>query len=565
MTTKRSIKTPYVANDNSSGEVAHHEHHEHHDSPTANDHRQRDWSKLREDANLATENEHNTTFLQAVKLYPKAVAWSLVVSLAIIMDGYDTALMGSLFGFPAFQRKYGHQVPDSNKYTLTAQWQMALGMATPVGNVVGIILNGHLTDKFGHKPVLHGGLIALIGLIFIQFFAQNVQVLFVGQLLCGIPWGMFTTLAPAFSSEIAPLILRSYLETWVVCCWGIGQFFSYAVLFSLNDWDSQWAYRIPFAIQWLWPIIILLLAIFCPESPWWLVRKGRYEMAKQSVIRLSSAKSKEIAVENAKKAVALMIETDKLEKETTKDTSFLACFKGHDLWRTEIACFTWGSQIFTGFVVQSYAAYFFQQAGLSPSDSFKMTLGMGGIHLLCNLASAALTGNYGRRPLYLWGNLALALIIMVVGFLAFGPLNSAFGYATSAVYLVWFAVWCLTMGPLPYVINAEVSSTRLRSKTIALARGTYLILNIINSVVSPYILNPQNANWRGKSGLLTSGLTVVSLIWAYFRLPETGNRTFEELDILFAEKNITARKFSKAVIYREGEVVRVTGPHTSDS
>jgi SP family general alpha glucoside:H+ symporter-like MFS transporter len=78
--------------------------------------------------------------------------------------------------------------------------------------------------------------------------------------------------------------------------------------------------------------------------------------------------------------------------------------------------------------------------------------------------------------------------------------------------------------------------------------------------VAPYILNPQWANWRGKAGFLTAGLTMVSFTWAFFRLPETGKRTFEELDILFTEKGMTARKFSKAVILREGENTTVKGP-----
>jgi MFS transporter, SP family, general alpha glucoside:H+ symporter len=117
------------------------------------------------------------------------------------------------------------------------------------------------------------------------------------------------------------------------------------------------------------------------------------------------------------------------------------------------------------------------------------------------------------------------------------------------------------MGPLPYVINGEVSSTRLRSKTIALARGTYLVLNIINSAVAPYILNPTAGNWKGKTGFLTAGLSILSLVWAYFRLPETGQRTFEELDILFAEKHITARNFKQAVITRDGDTIAVSGPH----
>lgn len=525
----------------------------------------KDWKRLKEDANLATEDEHNTTFLQAVRRYPKAAFWSGVVSLCIIMDGYDTALISTLFGFPAFQKKYGHEINGSGEYTLAAQWQMALGMANPLGNIIGVTLNAYLTDRFGHKKILLCALVVLTGFIFIQVFAPGVQVLFVGELLAGIPWGMFSTMAPAFASEVAPLVLRSYLETWVVVCWGIGQFFSYAVLFSLNNSQSSWAYRIPFAVQWVWPVIIFPLALFCPESPWWLVRKGCYDKAEKSIMRLTSAKSQETALENTKRAVALMIETNQLEQDMTRDSSYLACFKGTNLRRTEIACATWGTQIMTGFVIQSYATYFFQQAGLSSGDSFKMTLGIGAIHLICNFSSSALTGNYGRRPLFLIGCVVLSLLMFLIGFLAIGPDSSAFGFATSAVYLVWFAVWCLSIGPLPYIVNGEVSSTRLRAKTITLARSVYLILNIINTVVAPYILNPEWANWRGKAGLLTGGLTVLSLAWAYFRLPETGRRTYEELDILFAQENLSARKFSKAVIHRDGDIIRVTGPYLENN
>ncbi|OAA58500.1 Sugar/inositol transporter [Niveomyces insectorum RCEF 264] len=520
-----------------------------------------DLKRIREYATLATNDEHNTTFIEGIKRYPKAIAWSALISLCIIMDGYDTALMASLFGFPAFQKQYGYQLGNTGKYVLHAEWQVALGMANPVGNVVGITLNGYLTDRFGHKPVLHAGLFALIGFIFIQFFSTSVQVLFVSELLCGIPWGIFSTMAPAFASEVVPLSLRSYLETWVVVCWGIGQYISYAILFSLNGWDNRWAYRIPFAIQWVWPVIIIPIAAFCPESPWWHVRKGHYEKAERSVMRLTSAENKEVARDQAKKAVALMIETNQLEEQTKEETSYLSCFQGSDLWRTEIGCVSWGIQIITGFVIQNYAVYFFQQAGLSVNNSFKMTLGMGAIHLVCNGASAALTGNYGRRTLFVNGCFFLAVLMLILGFLALGPLNTKFGFATSAVYLIWYAVWCLTIGPLPYIINGEVSSTRLRSKTMALARGTYQVLSIINTVVAPYILNPEQANWRGKAGFLTGGLTVLCLVWAYFRLPETGRRTFEELDILFEEKGMTARHFSKAVIRRDNGEIEVSGPH----
>jgi MFS transporter, SP family, general alpha glucoside:H+ symporter len=66
-------------------------------------------------------------------------------------------------------------------------------MAVPVGNVFGITLNASLTERFGHKKILICALVVLSGLITIQFRATSIQQLFVGQILCGVPWGMFTT------------------------------------------------------------------------------------------------------------------------------------------------------------------------------------------------------------------------------------------------------------------------------------------------------------------------------------------------------------------------------------
>lgn len=81
-------------------------------------------------------------------------------------------------------------------------------------------------------------------------------------------------------------------------------------------------------------------------------------------MRLSSAKTKELQEEKARKAVALMIETNKLEKDIDKNVSWLACFTGTDLWRTEVAAVSWGIQISSGFVIQGYATYV--STGLPP-------------------------------------------------------------------------------------------------------------------------------------------------------------------------------------------------------
>lgn len=79
-----------------------------------------------EEAQHAADDEKSMGLLQAIKLYPKAVGWSVVLSSALIMEGYDLALLGSLYGSPQFNRKYGVLNPASGKYSVPANWQSAL-------------------------------------------------------------------------------------------------------------------------------------------------------------------------------------------------------------------------------------------------------------------------------------------------------------------------------------------------------------------------------------------------------------------------------------------------------
>ncbi|KAJ5109432.1 hypothetical protein N7456_006107 [Penicillium angulare] len=514
-----------------------------HEEMATQDREVQGWMGLAEDARNATIQEHRLTFFEAVKLYPKACLWTMVVSLVVILDGYDTALIGSLFGFPAFQKQFGNPTDTPGSYQLEPRWQTALGLASPLGNIVGIYINAFLTERWGHKKTCLGTLGFLTGVLFIPFFAKSIQVLFVGELLCGLAWGVFTTLAPAYASEVTPVVLRSYLETYVVLCWGIGQFVATGILDSLDHRSDQWAWRIPLAVQWVWPVIIAPVLAFAPESPWWLVRKGRIQDAENSVKRLSSSSDPDFA----KKSVALMVQTTDLEKVLTEGASFLDCFRGSNAWRTEIGCIVWTSQVLCGFAITSYATYFYEQAGLATADAYKMSVGQSGLHFLCTLLSVFITGNFGRRPVLFWGYGGMCMSMMLIGILACVPQTSSLGYGESAMYLLWYVFYELTIGPIAFIIVGEISSTRLRSKSISLARNAYNVANVFSSTVAPYTLNPTAGDWKGKTAFLAAGFTIFIIVWAYFRLPESRGRTYEELDILFS-RDLKAWEFRDAEV-----------------
>ena len=125
-----------------------------------------------------------------------------------IMEGYDIVLVTSLFAQPAFAERYGSFNPEAG-WQITASWQSALGIAPMLGAILGAVLNGYLALKFGYRKVLLVSLVAMTAFIFLLFFATSLGMLLAGLVLCGIPWGVFATMAPAYASEAWSVSSRS--------------------------------------------------------------------------------------------------------------------------------------------------------------------------------------------------------------------------------------------------------------------------------------------------------------------------------------------------------------------
>lgn len=504
-----------------------------------------DAKQVTSDANRATESEQNMTLRQGLKLYPKAIAWSILLSCAIIMEGFDKVLIANLFAVPAFKEKYGNLLPDGT-YELTAAWQAGLTNGAFCGEFIGLLLNGIIADRIGYRWTMMGALFAVNLFIFIVFFAHNIQMLLVGLIFCGIPWGVFQTLTCTYAAEVTPVPLRPILTTFVNLCWVIGQFLASGVLKGVAERPDQWAYRIPYALQWLWPTPLLIGIFFAPESPWWLVRKGRDVEAKKMLLRLTSPDKHPDF--NADETLAMMRHTNELEKAVSEGTSYLDCFRGTDLRRTEIAAMTWFTQAFCGAALIGYSTYFFQQAGLSTSNSFSMSLGQYAIGAVGVLVAWVLIPRVGRRTLYVFGDLAMVCILLIIGFVGIVPEgNVGAQWSIGAMLLVFAMTYNITVGPVCYALVAEMPSTRLRQKTVVLARNFYNLASVIGNIITPRMLNPSAWHWGAKSAFFYAGTCFCCFVWAFFRLPEPKGRTYAEMDILF-EKRVSARKFKETVV-----------------
>ncbi|KAF2014718.1 sugar transporter [Aaosphaeria arxii CBS 175.79] len=504
-----------------------------------------DIKELTRDAAKATEAEQKMGLMEGLRLYPKAVGWSVLLSGAIIMEGFDIVLIANLLAVPAFKRHFGEQLPNGT-YEITAAWQSGLTNGAYVGEFLGLMINGIIAERYGYKKTMIGALTAVTGLIFIVFFVQSIQMLLAGLILLGVPWGVFQTLTTTYAAEVTPVPLRPYLTTYVNLCWVIGQFLASGVLKGVAERPDEWAYRIPYALQWIWPVPLIIGIAFAPESPWWLVRKERYEDAKKQLLRLTSLERESNF--NPDETIAMMKHTNEMEKAVTTGSSYIDCFKGTDLRRTEIACFVWFTQSFCGSSFMGFSTYFFEQAGLDTANAFSMSLGQYALGAVGVFTAWFLIPHFGRRTLYISGLVVQFCLLLIIGFAGIAPKgNTGAQWAIGAMLLIFTFVYDCTVGPVCYSLVAELPSTRLRQKTVVLARNTYNIASIIGNILTPRMLNPGAWAWGAKSAFFWAGMCFLCLVWCWFRLPEPKGRTYGELDILF-EQGVPARKFSSTVV-----------------
>lgn len=140
---------------------------------------------LASEAQQGAQAEHKMSLMQAIKTYPKAIGWSVLLSSTLIMEGYDLALLGNLYASPAFNKKYGTLNEATGKYSVSAAWQSGLSNGARAGEIIGLIIAGWTADRYGYKKTTAGFLVLMIAFVFVLVFAPNVKVLVAGEVLCG--------------------------------------------------------------------------------------------------------------------------------------------------------------------------------------------------------------------------------------------------------------------------------------------------------------------------------------------------------------------------------------------
>ncbi|KAF4970373.1 hypothetical protein FZEAL_10065 [Fusarium zealandicum] len=502
--------------------------------------------ELIEAAVAASDAEALIPKKELFRRYLPGVLFSMLLSLALVMEGMDVGLINNFFAHPSYLEKFGW--PDANgKQHISTKWQGAIGAGNNCGSIIGLLINGFLQSRYGSRRVYMGAMVLMGGTIFVLFFAQNVEMLVVGNVLCGIPWGIFQTLTTAYAAEICPAALRGYLTAWVSMCWGAGSFLATGVLRGSIGLKGDAGWRVPYGLQWIWIPPLFIVACLAPESPWYLIRRNRLEDAEKALRRL--ARKDHYTEQTMAETLALMKHTNEMEKVEAESASYKDCFHGTNLRRTGIVCMAWVIQILNGQSITNYAAIMLQSVGMKATQAFNYNMGIQSVNIIFTGIAITLMGRIGRRVFYFYGSAGIGLCMLIIGILGFASNADSVAIVTAAFLIVVQCIFKVSLGPTTYVVVAETASSRVRAQTIVLGRAVYVCGQIVVQQLNPRMLNSSADawNWGAKTGMFYFGLCFIWAVWIWFFLPETKNRSFADLDYLF-QKRVNARKFTSTPI-----------------
>ncbi|KAF7114717.1 hypothetical protein CNMCM5793_009668 [Aspergillus hiratsukae] len=479
------------------------------------------------------------TIRQALSKYKKAVFWAMFLSTSLIMEGYDLVIINSFYGQSQFIERFGEFSDKAGKHVITAAWQSGLSNSSMVGQLTGLLLNAYTQDRYGCRPTMMFFMVWMGLMIFIPVFAPSLPVLAFGEAMCGVSWGVFQTLSTTYACEVVPTVLRPYVTAYVCMCWGAGILLSSGVVRAVAGIQGDLGWRLPFVLQWVWPIPLFIGAYLAPESPWNAVRRGKIDLARKSLLRLrqdTSEKEREVEA-----TLAYIQHTTKLEQAETDNASFLECFKGTNLRRTEINCVVWAAQTLSGNAILGYSVVFLEAAGFSELQSFDVNISLSACYIIGGIICWLLFPHFGRATIYMSGLAFMFVCMVIIGGLGWVDSKGA-QMAIAVLFVICTLCNMITVGPVCYPIVAETPSGRLRYKTIVIGRFIYNVTGIFSNSLTPRMIAASAWNWGAKTGLFYAGTNLLCNIWCYFRLPETKDRTFGEIDLLFHHR-VPARKF----------------------
>ncbi|KAL6252392.1 hypothetical protein RBB50_000111 [Rhinocladiella similis] len=484
------------------------------------------------------------------ELTPRILRVYMLVSLGAMNFGVDNNWWSACIGMQRFIDDYGVLKGPGEGYYLPSYW-ISVASGTPLaGWVLGCFISSEISTRFGRKPTLVVVCtLAIIGIV-LQPSIPNYWGIMAGRLINSVSMGIEANCVPMYMSELAPATIRGTLVNFYQWWLMVGAVISSGIIYATSvHLHNQWAYKTVMVVQLIIPILLLIGLMFLPESPRWLLRKGRREQALKSLLfmRHGRATPEDVEVEFALLDAALQEQV-----ETHYATSYLDCFKGTNGRRTLVALGLQSlQQVQGGAFVNTYLVIFLNQIGIH--NSLQIQVANFGAQLGGATLAFYFTDKIGRRAMLLTGSFFMCVLLFIVSGLAAAHPNGVAGSTGQGVIaaILLYAVFnCGCWGACMWTCTAEVATNQLRERTISIATITGFCVSLLITYINPYVQN-EPGNLGPRVGMVYASTSIIAFMFVWYFVPEMKRRSLEELDEMF-EARVPAWKSATYVCTGKG-------------
>lgn len=453
------------------------------------------------------------------------------------------ALNSMLFCAMLFSSTIGYDNSMMNGLQSLAQWQtfMHHPKGAYLGGINAIQAGGSflgypgmaiIANRFGRKTSVYLGCAIISFGVALQTAAQNPAMFIASRFVIGTSSG-FLGAVPLLVTETAFPTHRGKMTAGYNTLYYVGSLIAAWATFGTREMTTNWAWRIPSLLQISIPVICIGGFILCPESPRWLIAKGRHEEARRIFIKYHAGGN-----EHSPLVEYEMIEVQQaieMEAANHRSTSYLDMFKTKGNRHRLIISVSMG--VFAQWngvgVVSYYLSSVLKTVGVTSVTQQTLINGFLQVwNLIIAVTAAGLVDRLGRRFLLLTSSFGMLVCYIVITGLSGSfaqTQNSATGLAVIPMLFIYYGFYDIAYTPLVIAYPAEIWPYHLRSRGVAVTLCSTFLALFFNLFVNPIALS--SIAWRYY--IVYVAILVGICLTAWFFYPETKGRSLEDMAAVF--------------------------------
>ncbi|MGQ9648977.1 MAG: sugar porter family MFS transporter [Phycisphaerae bacterium] len=437
------------------------------------------------------------------------VLLALVAALGGLLFGYDTAVIS---GATEFLRQ---------KFALDENWEGWAAACTLLGCMLGAGMAGTLSDRFGRKKTMLVAAILFALSALGAALPRNLNQFVIARIIGGLGIGIASMMSPMYIAEVSPSRIRGRLIS-------VNQFaiiFGMLVVYFVNayiarrggadnqDWNIHYGWRWMFASGVFPAVLFFILLFFVPESPRWLVSRGHDQRAESILARIGGRAHAGRQIGEIREA--LLLETGSLGQ------LFAPQMRLPLLIGIGLAVL----QQITGInIVLYYAPKIFSSTGLKITDAIGHTVLVGAVNLAFTVIAIWVVDGVGRKPLLLTASAGMGLSLLLLGE-AFRR-ERFHGPWVLVLVLAYVASFAIAMGPVVWVVIAEIFPTGIRGRAMAVATVCLWFACFMVTQTFPRMLK----HLGGNTFFIYAVMCAVCFLFVAVFVPETKGKSLEDIE-----------------------------------